>query len=93
MVANDLNVKLFDSSPKILKIKDITSGLNSITLLGKVVNTNSIRTFQKGTRQGRVANILLGDETGTVRVVFWNDQVKLFTQAQENDILLLKNVF
>lgn len=94
MVANDLNVKLFDSSPKILKIKDITSGLNSITLLGKVVNTNSIRTFQKGTRQGRVANILLGDETGTIRVVIWDERILgNYNEIKEGMIIKVLNAY
>ena len=94
MVANELNVKLFDSSPKTLKIKDIEAGLNSITILARIIAVNEIRSYKKNNREGRIASFLIGDETGTSRLVIWdenliNESVKL----KEGDIVKVMNSY
>ena len=73
IVANLLDVKLFDSTPKILKINNLQEGLNSVTLTARIMNIYEIRSFQKNNQNRRVANILIGDETGTTRLVVWDE--------------------
>jgi len=50
-------------------------GQSDVNVRGIVLETDSIRTFDRddGT-EGRVANFLLGDETGRVRVTLWDDR-------------------
>jgi ssDNA-binding replication factor A large subunit len=35
----------------------------------------------------------MGDETGTIRVVFWNDKTNDFTQIKEEDIIKIKGAY
>jgi replication factor A1 len=58
-------------------IEDLTLGLSDITVRGVVLDTDSVRTFDRddGT-EGKVANIVMGDETGRVRVTLWDDQAE-----------------
>jgi len=58
----------------IIKIKDITPDGRSVCFACKVVSVSNPREFSRsdgGT--GRVANITVGDETGTVRVSLWDE--------------------
>jgi len=91
IIANELNVKLFD--PLHAKVKDVLAGLRNVDLVGRVVKKYEARTFTSGEREGQVATLLLGDETGTIRVVFWNKQVESFTGIKEQDIIKLVGAF
>jgi replication factor A1 len=58
-----------------LKIGALTSGLNDVSLTGRVLHVFPSRTFQRADgRQGKVLRMLIGDATGIVAVVFWDDK-------------------
>ncbi len=97
IVANEFGVKIFeDFSKKTLKINQLVQGMTSVNIAGKVLQVYSVREFDTGTRQGKIGSLLLGDETGTVRVVMWdtnhireieNDNIRL------DKVVKLKNVY
>jgi len=74
IVANELGIKLFDAFSGKLQIKNILVGLRSVETLGKVLQTYELREFTTNDRQGKVASLVIGDETGTIRVVMWGSQ-------------------
>ncbi|MEF8777711.1 MAG: single-stranded DNA binding protein [Natronomonas sp.] len=55
----------------------LSMGQSDVNLRGVVLDTGSIRTFDRddGT-EGRVSNLTLGDETGRVRVTLWDEQAE-----------------
>ncbi|MBI2125586.1 hypothetical protein HYV87_04090 [Candidatus Woesearchaeota archaeon] len=91
IIANELGVELVNNSTKKLKVKEIYAGMRNVTAVGKVVRKFEVREFSKDNRSGKVCSLVLGDETGTIRVVFWNDQVDALRQVSEGDILLVKD--
>ncbi len=59
------------------RIEDLSLGLSDVDLRGKVLATDSIRTFERDDgSEGRVANLTLGDETGRVRVTLWDERTE-----------------
>ena len=92
IIANELGVELLQSGDK-LKIKEIYAGMRNVTMAGKVVRKYETREFQKEDRLGKVCSLVLGDETGTIRLVLWNDQVELITDLNENDTVLVKDAY
>ena len=90
IIANEFGVELVKQGDK-LKIKEIYSGMRDVSTLGKVVKKFDVREFAKQDRVGKVCSLLLGDETETIRVVFWNDQVDLLSKVNEGDILEIKH--
>ena len=74
IVANELGIKLFDAFTGKLQIKNIIAGLRNVETVGKVLQTYELREFTTNERQGKVASLVIGDETGTIRVVLWGDQ-------------------
>ncbi|HIE31604.1 MAG TPA: replication factor A [Methanosarcinales archaeon] len=70
LVAQELGV----DSPAI-RIRDITSGDN-VSFGCKVISVSGVREFSRDDGSiGRVANITVGDETGTLRVSLWDELV------------------
>jgi len=88
IVANELGIRLFDQLGGKLKIKDIHAGMREVETVGKIMRIWELKEFTTKTgMQGKVQSMLIGDETGTIRVVFWNDQADLSSKAQEGDII------
>ncbi|MCW4048579.1 MAG: OB-fold nucleic acid binding domain-containing protein [Candidatus Bathyarchaeota archaeon] len=58
-----------------LKIGDLTAGLSDVSLSGRVIHVFPSRTFDRDNqRKGKVLRMIIGDKTGTVTVVFWDDK-------------------
>lgn len=93
IVANQLGVKLFENyGNKELKVKDIGKGASAVSVVGRVINFWGVREFNKGGRSGRVANFLIGDETGAVRIVVWDEPViDSISNLKEGDIVKIKS--
>ena len=74
IIANELGVKLVENSGK---IRDIYPGMKNVELLGKTTQVYEVREFQRtdGT-SGKVGNFLIGDETGTIKVVCWGSMAE-----------------
>jgi len=63
--------------PEVL-IQDLISGLNDVTVMGRVINVYPVRTFTRPNRtEGRVMHLLIADKTGTLKVVLWDDKTNL----------------
>lgn len=92
IIANELGIKVFDISGE-LKIKDILIGMKSVDVIGKVVRKYELREFNTEKRKGKVANLLLADDTSSIRVVFWNDKTNDFQQIKEEDVLKIKGAY
>ncbi len=92
IIANELGVELLQSGDK-LKIKEIYAGMRNVTMIGKVVRKYEVREFHKEDRVGKVCSLILGDETGTIRLVLWNDQVEQIINLNENDTIMVKDAY
>ena len=58
-----------------LKIGDLTTGLSDVSLTGRVIHLFPAHTFERRDgREGKVLRMILGDSTGSVAVVFWDEK-------------------
>ena len=87
IVANELGVKIFEQLSGKLQIKNILSGMRDVETVGKVLQVSDAREFMKGDALSKVASILIGDETGTIRVVMWGSQADNAANLGINDIV------
>lgn len=95
IVANELGIKVFpDMTKKRYKVKEVIAGLRGVEVVGRVVRKYEIREFKTEKREGRVFSFLLGDETGVLRIVIWDDsQIKQMENIDENDIVKIVNAY
>lgn len=91
ILANELGLETMPAEKAKLKIKEIYAGMRNVGTVGKVVRKFESREFTKGETKGKVCSMILGDETGTIRLVLWNDQVDNAATIKEDDILEIKN--
>ncbi|PSP58484.1 replication factor A [Halobacteriales archaeon QH_7_66_36] len=65
-------------------IDALTIGQSDVNLVGRVLGTDEVRTFDRDDgSEGRVANLTLGDETGRVRVTLWDERADRATELAE----------
>lgn len=74
-------------------IKDLEEGSKDATVSGRVISISNKRSFKtrKG-NEGEVCNVELQDNTGTMRCVFWTQNMTLLKKFKEGDIIQIKNV-
>ena len=70
-----------------MQIKNILAGMRSVETVGKITKKFELREFKTKNREGKVASLVLGDETGTIRIVLWGDQAENINKVNEGDIL------
>jgi len=57
-----------------VKIKNIKPESGQVAFRGRVISVSDIREFKRSDGStGRVANLTMGDETGTIRVALWDE--------------------
>jgi replication factor A1 len=62
-------------------VEDLSLGLSDVNLRGRVLDTDSVRTFDRDDgSEGRVSNLVLGDATGRVRVTMWDERADRATE-------------
>jgi len=74
IVANELGIKVFEPLSGRLQIKNILTGMRDVETVGKVLQIYPIKEFSNEARNGKLASIVIGDETGTIRIVMWGAQ-------------------
>lgn len=89
IIANELGIDAFDRIPDTLKVKDIQDGMRNIECFGRIERVYDVREFATG----KVGSILLSDETGMIRVVFWNEKADLLQEFNKGDILHIKSAY
>ena len=94
IIANEMGVKLLDAGPSgAMQIKSIMPGMKSVETVGKVQQVYEVRNFNSKGREGKVGSFLMGDETGNIRVVLWNDQVTNMQSLKEGHVVKLIDAY
>ncbi len=98
IIANDLGVRLETDKPKkdadMVKIEDITEPKTPVSFMCKVLRKYDRVTFSSSNgSEGSVQSVLAGDETGVIRVVFWNDKTEILENIHDKDILKIINAY
>jgi len=97
IVANQYGVRVIENmGDKNFKINELPKGVGSVNALGKVVQIFGVVTFNRNGREGKVVNMIIGDETGTIRLVAWDEGVISKVEdgrIVEGSILKVRNAY
>ncbi len=69
IIAAELGINFEDQD---LKISELMSGMKKVNVSGKIINLFPVREFDKNGRSGKVANLIIADETGNIKIVLWD---------------------
>ncbi|MFQ5815333.1 MAG: DUF2240 family protein [Candidatus Hydrothermarchaeaceae archaeon] len=95
IVAKELGLNLFKGEPRShdLKVENVIPGMTRVDIMGKVVKVYPVKEFnKKNGSTGLMGSLILGDDTGTVRVVFWEKAASLLSEGhiEEEQVLRIK---
>jgi replication factor A1 len=82
LIAHELD----DEGGEVEAIADIEPGMEEVKFLAKVVSVGDVRTFERDEEdreEGRVLNVEVADETGSIRITFWDKQADAGTDELE----------
>lgn len=85
IIASSLGIQLYDSKKgKVLDLKDVVSGLTSVSVKGVVTRVFPVNEFDKDGRKGKVGSVIINDGTSDARLVFWNEATEIITSERIN---------
>lgn len=72
-------------------IEDLTEEITDVDVVGRVKQIFGIREFQKNGGTGKIASVIITDDTGDIRLCLWNDKADLVTDVKRGDIIAVEN--
>jgi replication factor A1 len=66
----------------ILSSGRLFSGLNDVSVEGRLVAVFSARSFNGGEKSGKFANMMIVDQDSILRVVLWNDKAEIVENGE-----------
>ena len=76
------------------KISELQPRINNLDITGRVVEIGSIREFERQDGSlGRVVSLLIGDETGEIRVSLWDENTNVTTRLNTGDLILIEDAY
>jgi ssDNA-binding replication factor A large subunit len=78
IIAKELGIDIFPKVEKRrLEIKNIVPKIRTLNLNARIVSIFPVKEFESKGRKGKVASLILGDQTGTVRLTLWDQQTEI----------------
>jgi replication factor A1 len=96
VLPSDMKIDVPDAKPvesKSYKIAEIEPSLQNVSVAGRVMRILPIKEFSSGDRSGKLASVILVDETGMSRAVLWNEKADHTKELNPGDIILIKNAY
>ncbi|MGY5875089.1 MAG: OB-fold nucleic acid binding domain-containing protein [Candidatus Thorarchaeota archaeon] len=72
-------------------ISELAGQMWDVDVEGKVVDIYEVRTFERDGKEGRVQNVQIADESGRIRLTFWNEDVDLIKDLKQGDVILIRH--
>jgi ssDNA-binding replication factor A large subunit len=75
IVAAELGINL---ERERLKLSELVEGMKRANVRGKIIQVSPVRSYSKNGREGKVANLLIADESSNAKTVLWDsNHIKL----------------
>jgi hypothetical protein len=89
IVGRELGVELVKEAKRVLKISNIVPEMRNVDIVARVSTIFDTREFEKNGKKGQVSSIILADDSGTIRLPLWNDEVNLMSSLgiRRNDVV------
>ncbi len=72
-----------------MKINQIKPDMQGFSTVARVLRTYEPRAYTNGT----LASIIVGDDTGTIRTVLWNEKSDIVNELSKGDAIRIKNAY
>ncbi|MCK5234265.1 MAG: DUF2240 family protein [Candidatus Aenigmarchaeota archaeon] len=93
IIGKELGIEVQKPKAESLTIKNVVSNMRQINLIAKVIFISPMKEFNKGGKIGKVLNMTLGDDTGTITMSIWNEDTDNIKDIAAGDVIMLKNSY
>lgn len=94
LVAKDAGVQISEASDQELKIKNLVPEMRKVNIKARVLTITDPNTFERDDGdEGKVQNIVLGDDTGTARLTLWDEQTEIAEKVDEGDPIAIGGAY
>ncbi len=94
LVAKENEVEIAEAAEQELKIGNIVPEMRKVDVKGRVLNISDENTFERDEgEEGKVQNIVIGDETGTIRLTLWDDQTEIAEKVEEDNVIVIESAY
>ncbi|MDD5417184.1 MAG: OB-fold nucleic acid binding domain-containing protein [Candidatus Aenigmarchaeota archaeon] len=83
IVAKEMGLDLFERSQHRLEVKNVIAGIKNLNLNARIYKIIPVKEFEHKGRKSQVANLILSDQTGRIRMSLWDTQIKLLDNLKE----------
>ncbi|MHA1368489.1 MAG: OB-fold nucleic acid binding domain-containing protein [Promethearchaeota archaeon] len=74
------------------KIAELSENLNNFTVVAKLLNKFPVRTFEYQNSKRKVANAIIADETGSINLTFWHEQISKYDKLRVGEVYEFSNL-
>jgi replication factor A1 len=85
--------KSMTSPAKTYNLSEIEPNLSNVNVLGRVIRVLPIKEFSSAERSGKLASIILADDSGFSRAVLWNEMADKTLDINQGDAVLIRNAY
>ncbi len=93
LVAKEHGIDLSEERSKELEIKNIVPEMRKVQIAGKILDISDKNTFQRDDGEGQVQNLVLGDNSGSIRVTLWDEQTEIAESVEEGDVIEISGAY
>jgi len=91
ILPSDIKLKLPKIEQKTYKLGNLQPGLQSVDVHGRIVRILPIKEFTSANGPGKLASMVIADDTGLSRVVLWNEKADDSKFLNQGDIISVRN--
>lgn len=77
IIAKEMGLDIFPKTKRRLEIKNVLPKIRNLNLTARIVKVFEPKQFKKKDKMGKVATVILGDATGTIRMSLWDIQTDI----------------
>lgn len=94
LVAKDAGVQIAEAGDQDLKVENIVPDMRKVTIKARIVSISDVNTFDRDDGdEGKVQNMVLGDDTGTIRLTLWDEQTEIAEKVSEGDAIKIGGAY
>lgn len=82
IIAREIGLDLFNKVKRRLQIKNVIGGIRNLDLTARVHKMFQPLEFEREGKKSSVANVILSDGSGVIRLSLWDDQIKLLEKLK-----------
>ncbi len=95
LVAKEYGVQVENPENSDLSIENVVPEMRKLDLKARVLNVSDVTEFERDgeDEDGKVQNIILGDDTGTVSLSLWDEQTEIAQKIEQGDPIKISGAY